>query len=280
MAVPRKRELHHYVPQFYLRQWCGTDGQLWACPLDGRAPFRTTPKAVAAEKGLYDSSGTPFEDFDYEGALARYESLFAERWPGVFDAIADPETKKNISRFLAIFNARHPTQKDLARRVNSLFRAMAERVKGHDEINVCLASGEQLRVKVGDIQRFASDTEANTRAGFLSAMRSSVQDVAKVLNARRWGVIIAEEPGFVTSDRPLVVSQGHCPDQSFGFGSPGTTITFPISPNRLLLIGDGFKTDGAHYRIDSVDKSNVDTIRGAGRFIFARERPWRETTTR
>ena len=274
VAASRKNESHHFVPQFYLRHWCDGKGRLWVCPLTGHEPFLGTPKSIAAEKGLYDSAGTPFEKFDYEGSLAKLESLFAGRWPEVFDDIGNPETKKHISRFLALMHTRHPAQKETVRRINSLLREMAARARGRKEIEITQSDGERTRIQVSDIDQYAADTEANTRAAFLSAMRASVGEIAQVLNARKWGIIVSDVPGFLTSDRPLVVNRGHCRDQVFGLGSPGTTVTFPISPTRLLLIGDGFKKDGSHYQIESVTGPNTDTIRGAGRFVFARDKPW------
>jgi len=52
-VLQSKPKLHHYVPQFYLRQWCDANEQLVVYPIDGREPFRANPKNVAAECGLY-----------------------------------------------------------------------------------------------------------------------------------------------------------------------------------------------------------------------------------
>ena len=40
-------ELHHYVPQFYLRRFLDASGRLWAWDRDKDRVFQTTPKSMA-----------------------------------------------------------------------------------------------------------------------------------------------------------------------------------------------------------------------------------------
>jgi hypothetical protein len=46
-------QLHHYVPQFYLRRFLNPSGHLWAWDRDEDRAFQTTPKSVAAERSFY-----------------------------------------------------------------------------------------------------------------------------------------------------------------------------------------------------------------------------------
>lgn len=46
-------ELHHYVPQFYLRRFLDVSGRLWAWDRDKDRVFQTTPKSMAAERSFY-----------------------------------------------------------------------------------------------------------------------------------------------------------------------------------------------------------------------------------
>jgi hypothetical protein len=46
-------KLHHYVPQFYLRRFIDTSGQLWLWERDRDRVFRTRTNGVAAENKFY-----------------------------------------------------------------------------------------------------------------------------------------------------------------------------------------------------------------------------------
>lgn len=250
MNAARSNENHHYVPQAYLRHWCGPDGKMWIYPLDGRPPFRASPKNFAVEKGLYDTSAVPhLTGFDHEGDLSKLEGLFDSRWPEIFDGIGRPATKMNLSRYLALTHLRHPRQKEEVRKVNAIFRQMAAAVADKEEFVVRGVDGERLTIRSADVAAYASDTPENANAGFLGVMRWSVEDLANILNARKWGVLFNENGGavFVTGDCPLVLHRGTCIKEKYGFGTPGTVITFPISPSKMLRIADDFAEDGLHY---------------------------------
>jgi len=51
--VTGEAQLHHYVPQFYLRRFLDDSGRLWAWDRDNDRVFRTTPKSLAAERSFY-----------------------------------------------------------------------------------------------------------------------------------------------------------------------------------------------------------------------------------
>jgi hypothetical protein len=109
-------KLHHYVPQFYLRQWCDAVGQLVVYPLDGRPPFRTNPRNVAAECNLYTPLlGAPAVRDDHEKWFSGWEGLFSNEWPEIFDRGENPRTRKNLARYLATLLIRHPVARETRR---------------------------------------------------------------------------------------------------------------------------------------------------------------------
>jgi hypothetical protein len=272
MKPDRKTESHHYVPQFYLRQWCGTDGKMWIKPVDGRSPFRASPKNFAAENGLYDTSDIPeFSALDQEGDLGAIEGLFDSRWPEVFDGTMDPATKMNISRFLALMHLRHPRVKKHVQESNSVFRRLVEMTEGKEQIEIVTPNGEIHILLKSDVEAYASDTPENIKAGFIYSMRRSIEDLATALNSRKWGVIFTKggAPVFITGDCPLVLQRGSCTRRTFGFRTPGTVITFPISPSKMLRIGDDFAVDGLHYPLVALGDLNDAVVLEAERFVFS-----------
>ena len=54
-AAPNRAWRHHYVPQFHLRRWTGSDGMLWRYERrpDRVLRRRTAPRATAYERELY-----------------------------------------------------------------------------------------------------------------------------------------------------------------------------------------------------------------------------------
>ena len=80
--------------------------------------------------------------------------------------------------------------------------------------------------------------------------------------------MFSEEPAFVTSDNPVVLNRGSCQRRAFGFGTPGTQILFPCSPNRLLAISDDWPHEFAHYRLADADIFNRMIADEAVRFVF------------
>ena len=62
--------------------------------------------------------------------------------------------------------------------------------------------------------------------------------LAKVLLKKRWSVIVADEPVFVTSDNPVILDGPPDRNEGFGFGTRGMTVTFPLSPKMLLHLSD------------------------------------------
>lgn len=257
----------------YLRHWCSDDGKMWITPTDGRKSFRASPLNFAAENGLYDTSKIPeLAMVDQERDLSDIEGIYEERWPEVFDHIGDPATKLNLSRYLALTYLRHPDQIVQAKSTLASWRKVADMIKGSKEFEVVKADGSIDVVPTSELVAFSEETTVNIKSTFLKEMRTSLEAIAHTLCARKWGVVFEKDkkPVFVTGDRPIILEQGLCKLPFYGFGTPGTIVTFPISPTRILKIDDGLKEDGLHYPILRLpDLLNTTVISAAQRFIFS-----------
>lgn len=248
---PRKTgqpKLHHYVPQFYLRQWCDKKGQLLVYPLDGHQPFRTTPRNVAAECNLYTPLlGAVDVRDDHELWFAGWEGLFAKEWPDIFDRGENPSTRKNLSRFLATLLIRHPSAREVVANFNDRLWALAERARDGGRIGIRDPYGE-AEVTVADIHQYAARNADEIRTDWLRIMPNVVRSIADDLFARKWGVFCTDDDSFITSDTPVAIHRGACRSDKFGIRTPGTFISFPISPRRFLVIADEWKFPFMHYK--------------------------------
>lgn len=75
---------------------------------------------------------------------------------------------------------------------------------------------------------------------------------------------------FITSDRP--VAKVHQTRETFGFGTSGTIVTFPLSPTRVLLMDDSHREPANQYyplHGDDPVALNYATMRNAANFIIS-----------
>jgi len=266
MSSKKPRGRHHFVPQFYLRQWANEDEKVWQYGFDGRSPVHMGIKNIAFERGLYTH---PAKDkvrpLKTEDDLAGAESLFAGVWPDIVDRAQNNRTRRNIARFVALMFVRHPQHRETVRLMNDGFRKAVQDLAPDAEIEI-VAEERVGKIRVQEILE-GTRSEA-VSSGFLNVMRSTVEDIAEVLVARPWGVVFGEEPAFVTSDCPVVRDQGRSLRRAFGFRTPGTHILLPCSPTRLLVISDDWPHKFAHYRLTNADVFNRMIARGAVRFVY------------
>lgn len=75
---------------------------------------------------------------------------------------------------------------------------------------------------------------------------NSAMWLAKIMMEMRWAVLFSEKPVFVTTDNPVIVMH---PDLEFrGFKNPKTTVFFPLSPTRMLVMDNRHsEPDGEYY---------------------------------
>jgi len=268
-AVASKPKLHHYVPQFYLRQWCDADGKLVVYPVDGGKPFRTNPKNVAAECGLYTPiPGVEDVRHDHEQWFAGWEGIYSNKWPDIFDRAENPDTRHNLARFLATLLLRHPTSREIVCAINRRLLAMASNAQNHERVSI-LRHQVSVRVSAAEILEFASTDPDAVRTDWLRQMPTLAPSLADLLFSRRWGVIFARAPAFITSDNPVFLDRGCYKGEKFGMGTPGTLISFPISPTRFLLIADEWQHPFMHYRLEDAQVFMRRVVRKAHRFVFS-----------
>jgi hypothetical protein len=61
----------------------------------------------------------------------------------------------------------------------------------------------------------------------------------------RWAVVFSEEPVFITSDNPVTIM--HPSLQFRGLKNSETTVTFPLSPTRILIMDNRHGEPDAQY---------------------------------
>jgi hypothetical protein len=203
-----------------------------------------------------------------EDDMAGIEGLYAGVWPDIVDRAENMEARRNIARFVALMFLRNPQQRETVRLMNEHHRKAVEDLEPDSKVEF-VDAGQPSMILVREILEGTEACQATTASGFLSVMRSTTEDIAAALVARRWGVVFSEEPAFATSDCPVVLKRGSCQRRTFGFRTPGTQILFPCSPKRLLVLSDDWPHEFAHYKLANADVFNRVIAHGAVRFVYA-----------
>jgi len=238
--------------------------------MDGSAPIHISIDNVAFERGLYSHPAKdevpPLKTEKFLGE--KIESLYAGVWPKIFDRAENLKTRENLARFIALMALRHPKEKQAVRTVNKLFRETVSGLPPEQEVEF-VVEGKSISIRVDEVLKLASDDRDTIQSQYLRNMPHTVMDIANVLVKRRWGIIFSDSPIFITSDCPVVLCRGLSAKTYFGFGTPGTSILFPICPTRLLAIDDRWPHEFAHYKLTKPDIYNGIISRGATRFVYA-----------
>lgn len=221
---------HHYLPIFYLKQWCGADGRLceFSRPHKEVKPKMVHPSGTGYERGLYAFDGLPAAaaNFLERRFLLRADDrahLALQRL--LVDQVDfDLETQSAWSRFIMTLLHRNPEaiahiKQRASEHVESLVTSATSGIHASDEVRPIIS-------------------DAHIQEVTLRALRSVMDSerVGKFLNRMVWGVIAIHRPKFfiLTSDRPLVMTNG--------LAYPGSFLLLPISPTRTFVAAATRKT--------------------------------------
>jgi hypothetical protein len=263
----------HYVPQFYLRKWAREGDKIWAYPIGGEPPFQSSVVNLACETGLYSQPpGNRQTPCDTEDALAGLEGEMAAVWPEIILHCEPPAMRKQMARWIALMHFRNPVFRENVRGIHELLQRAARQVvdMGHPPNSKITLNfgGAPLEMTVNELNKRASTDEDAVTASFITLLRSHGEKLACLLMTRRWGIIIAKEPAFVTTDNPVLLVRGTATSTDFGFGTRGSEVFFPITPKWLLIISDEWEHEFSYGELANPDVFNEIVVSGAERFVF------------
>jgi hypothetical protein len=99
-------------------------------------------------------------------------------------------------------------------------------------------------------------------------VRSESGGIANALLSKRWSVVLAESELFITSDNPIMVY--HESRETFGVCTAGNTVSFPLSPTRMLVMDDLHEEPNNQYyplKEGSIGAFNSATWHSSNRFM-------------
>jgi hypothetical protein len=288
MANEAKKETsraHHYVPQFYLRQFTSS-GKVTVIDVRLAKKFATNPKNVAQERDFnkIDAGDLPVDAL--EQAYAEFEGKVADALKRTIAAthFESDDDRSLLLNFIALLAIRNP-------RLRANFEDFHDRV-GHQVLQLATSTKERWDSQVqkataagymsGDggvpyeeIRKAVIDKKFKLVTGTTEHARLELSNFEKPLenlSYRTWRFWRADAKtgGFVTSDHPVCLTwnvqpKGFAP---LGYGLTGTSVYFPLSP--ILMLHGQF--DGPSIDLDadafSVGEVNGRLINNAFRQVY------------
>jgi hypothetical protein len=221
LSNPKK---HHFVPQWYLKQFVDHDGHLNLYDKVNGLWRRQKPKEVMHRNKYYHQGWAP-EGVD-ENILEKTLGNHIE--PRGKDAIEkilawdEDITSREWADFVIYMTfqtLRIPKRAELAK---ELLRSHVL-INGDPEVSKLVFEGKVL-LKINDSFRF-------------DFMKMASTNLYRYFLRMDWEIVVPEDSEFVTSDCPVTFFNPEIdPRLEAGLGLVGTVVLFPLRPDRLLLM--------------------------------------------
>lgn len=277
---PTKKK-HHYVPEAYLRSFCGIDGKLAVYRKDApKRPFRSHPGEVAFHKYYY---AQPLPDGGRDtNSLEDLFSQLESKWPPIVDAFAANKTVndalEDVFAFVALQRARVPAAREAAERM--LAAAVDATAKQLDVAGRLPPLPEGYDGLLDNVLVSIDPHQS------IHAMVRIVKAMGRILH--RLGLVVVHnqtDRHFITSDNPVIYFDPTASDDEllpYALKPNGPIeLMMPIAP-KLMLLGttddkQRFAKEGIEYReiscAEAISRINEKIARFAYEVIFAGEKP-------
>jgi hypothetical protein len=255
-----KPKNQHWAPQFYLRYFATPESantaepQVWIFSKNDGDPNLSNIKNVATKRYLYSPKGKDgTRNWDMEDRLENLESVLSKIWSALATDFIDLNSNQAIRKILALFSStlylRHPERILDVTNIHAHLISMYDQLPKDENGNPLITEVEYK----GDIHPFDNSGywdfkvtgPDRMRQMFVDNLKTNAIWFAEALMEKRWSIVFAEEPVFITTDTPVVVSNAKC--ATFGINTPGTVVYFPLSPTRVLIMDDRHDQPNGRY---------------------------------
>lgn len=284
--MARNRSKHqHWVPQFYLRYFATPESRASASPqvwifskdsADGNETL-TSIRNVCGKRYLYSPAQPSGErKWDLDDRLERVESSLGQVWSalaGDFVRLDEDAIRKGLALFVSLMHLRNP---EVRRQVEAIHRQLIDfyeagplRTDGTPDVSSLEHRTRVYDVGLTDWHEYRAWGKDQHDLFFTKFIESEARFFADLLLRKRWSVIFSEQDTFITADRPVSVE--HQSRQTFGMGTKGAIVTFPLSPTRLLVMDDRHEEPANQYyplQPSNAGAVNLTIWHGASRFLI------------
>lgn len=213
----------HWVPQFYLRQFATEDSvgaktpKVWVWDKSRQSSLETpvSVRNVCGQRYLYSPEApSGSRDPTLENVLSELEGTAAKVWPYLITGEVDL-TNQEIRHFLAnFFSIMHLRNVFIYRTIDRTME-LRDKLYGTPKPEF-LASRRETDPDPTHSGRF-----------FVHTMLQNIRKFASQLSQKPWMVLASDEPGFFTSDRPVVFTLK-------SLFRANSELLFPLTPRHVL----------------------------------------------
>lgn len=264
----------HWVSQSYLKAFAADEAgqKIWRFSKNDGDPELKPIENVAVRFYLYApmaADGT--RDDPVERKLSELEQWFGEPiWKALCKSELDltwEPLRKMLALIVATTYVRNPVQFEIWKRIH---RQMVEQVSGLESMPTRVTiGGVEHQVDASDWPDFRDAGEEPMKAAWNDYI-AGAGDIVPRLLGMRMVMVAAKKPVFITSDNPVTITH---PSLEFrGIRDPETTISFPISPTRMLVLDNRHsEPDGVYYELadDNAAAQNLLVWRNAMEHMFS-----------
>lgn len=247
--IPKRQ---HYVPKFYLKEFATDEtygkkdrAQVHIYDFMNEEKNIRNIKTIAYEQYLYSPKNEEHNRSSYmEDKLADLESLMSQIWKDFANTRMglSPSMKKGISLFIATLILRHPENIDKNKEMKNFLytEIMKSLPKGKTKFTF-IAKDKDSIIEVKEMEDALNASQYDESMFFIENIEYLATTIVEQLIKKKWSIIASEEKVFITSDRPVIISNSQTGLR--GVGSKGVVVSLPLSPTRLLLLEDNINNE-------------------------------------
>jgi hypothetical protein len=233
---------HHYLPVFYLHQWCGAGGKLvrYYRPRDKVVASPVTPDNTGYEPHLYALEGYPAAQRQWietsymapkvdDPAARALQVLLAHNTPNL-----SAETRTDWTRFLMSLWLRDPTT--LAQTHEEARAGLLGKLAQNPEEYEAAKSADDPATFHEWVETYIPHLLDNVGKIFMPELIDNAE-VGTVMMQMRWSAFDLSSSGIslLTSDRPLI--------RIYGLKDKRCVVVLPISPRMAFIATNALETE-------------------------------------
>jgi hypothetical protein len=277
---------HHYVSQFYLRNFAvaAATPQLYVADLKTKKTFLTSTINVAQERDFHRIDVPGHEPNAVEAALADFEGKVALALDSIRQRaeMGDDDNAHVLQLFMSLLLVKNPAMRDRIDDVTDRIMSMTSKIEAANEER--FVASIKRRVEEGALSAdidavqlrealMSDDFEvAIAREFHLNLEFTNARDLLRYFVGRNWTFLKAETGQFITSDRPVVLTREKArPNVPPGLAHPDVLILFPLSSDSAVLGGLDVPPIAVTLSREEVAETNGQIILNATRQVYAQD---------
>jgi Protein of unknown function (DUF4238) len=285
MAGPRQ----HTTPRFHLAQFAGNDpkGCVWVYDADSQTSRPSVPESVGVERNFYSvkrTDGTWDTTIDdwITGVESKAEPIYRRLLSGELPE-DDTQEKYDFALYLAVMLARTTAHRQKAAQAYAHFAQIRHYAVGIDdqafashvaayERKTSEVMPTEVRERVRAIMLDPSDFIVQVPKEVSIPGLLVIDDLAPLFLKMRWSMFVPANGFFITSDNPILHRNNPARRHliQHGFRDKTAEITFPLSPQRtLLLTWARWPPPAFALQRRAVDELNKAVAINSERFLYA-----------